>query len=207
MHASGIGPFGLVNLEEATNLPQNQVKRPGLVASGRSYGVAMHRIARPHHNPALALDCSHKAGEMLADSFAAETSNQCQAAGFIVRIKNIDQAHQIVGLKRMSTCEASLILDAPRVFDVCMIMLPRAIANPQHVAGRGVPIPSRRIDSRQRLFEAEEKCLVTRIEVCRSELRMAFKIETAGLHEAKRLRNALRKFDVAPGLRAVLYKA
>src|SRR5262245_56020319 len=36
---------------------------------------------------------------------------------------------------------------------------------------------------------------------------MAFKIEAARLHEAERLRNAIRQFDVAPGLRTILYEA
>ena len=41
MHASGIRPFGLMNLEESTNLFQDQVERPGLVAGRRCDRIAM----------------------------------------------------------------------------------------------------------------------------------------------------------------------
>src|SRR5690349_24374338 len=47
---------------------------------------------------------------------------------------------------------------------------------------------------------------MTGVELCRTQLGMAFEIQTAGLHEAKRFGNAIRQFNVAPRLRTVFDK-
>ena len=88
-----------------------------------------------------------------------------------------------------------------------VIVLARAVADPQHVAGGGVPVAGGRIDAGERLLEAEQQRLVAGVEIGGAQLGMAFQIETAGLHEAERLGNAIRQFDVAPRLRRVLDEA
>ena len=98
MHAAGIGAFGLMHLEEAAHLFQDQVERPRLVAARRRDGVAVHRIARPHHHLALALDRAHERRQVVADLVGAEAADQRQPARLVVRIENVDQAQQIVRL-------------------------------------------------------------------------------------------------------------
>ena len=61
MDAAAVGALGAVNREEGLHLRQDAVERPGLVAGLRRDGVAVHRIARPHHDLALALDRAHHA--------------------------------------------------------------------------------------------------------------------------------------------------
>src|SRR5713101_3114430 len=88
-----------------------------------------------------------------------------------------------------------------------VVELTRAIADPQHVTGRAVPIAGGRILARHRLLEAEQESLVARIEVGRTQLGMALEIETAGLHECKRLRDAVGDLAIAIELLGILDKA
>ena len=106
MHAAGIGAFGLMHFEEAAHLLQDQVERPGLVAGRRGDGVAVHRVARPQHDPALALHRAHQRRQMLADLFGAEAADQRQTARLVVRIENVDQPQQIVRLERRPAFQA-----------------------------------------------------------------------------------------------------
>ena len=82
-----------------------------------------------------------------------------------------------------------------------MIVLARAVADPQHMAGGGVPVAGGRIDAGERFLEAEQQRFVAGIEIGGAQLGMALEVETAGLHEAERLRDAVGQLDVAPRLR------
>ena len=76
MHASGISPFSLMNLEEPTNLFQNQVERPGLVAGRRCDRIAMHRVAGPQHNSSFTLYRAQKSRKILTDFLGPKASDQ-----------------------------------------------------------------------------------------------------------------------------------
>ena len=138
---------------------------------------------------------------MLADLLGAEAADQREAAGLVVRIEDIDQAQQIVGLERGAAFKADRILDAAGIFDVRVIVLARAVADPDHVAGGGVPVAGGRIDAGERFLEAEQQRFVAGVEIGGAQLGMALEVEAAGLHEAERLGDAVGQFDVAPRLR------
>ena len=138
---------------------------------------------------------------MLADLVGAEAADQRQAAGFVVRIENVDQPQQVVGLERRPAFEPERILDAARKFDMRVVVLARAVADPEHMAGGGVPVAGGRIDAGQRLLVAEQQRFVAGIEIGGAQFGMAFEVEAAGLHEAERLRDAVGQFDIAPRLR------
>jgi hypothetical protein len=70
-------PFSLMNLEESTNLFQNQVERPGLIAGRRCDRIAMHRVAGPQHNSAFALYRAQKGRKILTDFLGPKASDQC----------------------------------------------------------------------------------------------------------------------------------
>src|ERR1700761_2329548 len=80
MHAAGMGALGRMDGEERFHLGKDAIKRPGLVAGVGGDGVAMHRIARPHHHTALALHRADEARQVIADLVGAETVDQGQAA-------------------------------------------------------------------------------------------------------------------------------
>ena len=63
-----------------------------------------------------------------------------------------------------------------------VVGLARAVADPDHVAGGGVPVAGLgRVLARQRLLEAEQQRLVAGVEISRAQLRMALEVEAAGL--------------------------
>ena len=80
---------------------------------------------------------------MLFDLVVAEPANQRQASAFILRVQNIDQAQQTIGIERRAALEADRVLDATAEFNVRVIGLARTIANPNHVAAGRVPIAAR----------------------------------------------------------------
>src|SRR5262245_44748036 len=91
VNAAGMAALGRMHAEEGLHLREDAVERPRLVAGVGGDGVAVHGIARPHHDAALALDGADHAGQMLADLFIAEARDQRQAARLVVRIEHVDQ--------------------------------------------------------------------------------------------------------------------
>ena len=113
---------------------------------------------------------------MFADLVGAEAADQREPARLVVRIENVDQPQQIVGLQRRAALQAERVLDAAAVFDMRVIVLARAVADPDHVARRAVPVARlRRILARQRLLVAEQQRLVARVEIGRAQFRDGFR--------------------------------
>src|SRR5215469_4847345 len=130
MHAPSIGTFSLVDLEKAADLFQNQIEWPGFVTRRRGDRVAVHRITRPQHNPALALYRADQWRKKLPDLFGTKPANQRQAAWLIVRIQNLDQPQQVVRFARRAALQSKRILDAARILDMCMIVLEGTVPYP-----------------------------------------------------------------------------
>src|SRR6185437_6149700 len=207
MHTAGIGAFGLMHLEEAAHFLDDEIEGPRLVATRRGDGVAVHRVARPDDAAAFTLHGADQGRQGIADLVGAHADDQRQPPGLVVRIEDVDQAQQVVRLARRPALEPERILDAARVFDVRMIELTGAVADPQHVARGRVPVAGRGIDARERLLEAEKQRLVTGVEIGRAQLGMALKVEAASLHELERFADAIGQFDVTARLRTVLDEA
>src|SRR5262245_52131096 len=70
VNAAGMSAFGGVHAEEGLHFREDPVERPCFVTGVGGDGVAVHGIARPHHDAALALDGADHAGQMLADLIA-----------------------------------------------------------------------------------------------------------------------------------------
>ena len=88
-----------------------------------------------------------------------------------------------------------------------MVGLAGAVADPDHVAGGGVPVARGRIDARHRLLEAEEQGFVAGEEIGRAELRHGLGIDAAGPHEGHGFGDAVGDLLIAVALRAVLDEA
>ena len=87
---------------------------------------------------------------------------------------------------------------------MAVIELPRAVADPDHVARGRVPVAGGGIDAREGLLVAEQQRLVAGVEIGGAQLGMAFKVEAAGAHEVQRVGNAIRQFLVTARLRGIL---
>ena len=95
--AAAVGAFRSVNREEGLHLLQDAVERARLVAALRRDRIAVHRVARPHHRPALALDRAHQRREIFAGLVRAQAADQRQPPRFVVGVEDVDQPHQFVG--------------------------------------------------------------------------------------------------------------
>src|SRR5205814_5736354 len=140
MDAAGMGALSRMDREERLHLRQDTVERAGLVAAVRSDGIAMHGIARPDHHAAFALHRTDQARQMIADLLGAEPVDQRQPSRLVVRIEHVDQTQQIVELERGSAFQADWIFDATEIFDMAMIGLAGAVADPDHVARGSIPV-------------------------------------------------------------------
>ena len=133
MHAARIGALGLMHGEESADLAHDAVEGAGLEAARRN-GVAMHGIAGPHDRAPLLLHRAHQGRQALARLLRAEAGDQGQATGLVGGVENVDQAQQIVGLQRGAAFEAQRVLHAPAIFNMGVIELAGAVADPDHVA-------------------------------------------------------------------------
>ncbi len=174
MHAAGMRPLRRMDGEERFHFRQDAVERAGLVTASRGDGIAMHRIARPHHHFTLALHGADQLRQMFADLVGAEAVDQRQPAGLIVRIEHVDQPHQFVRFQRGSAFQPDRVLDAAEIFDMAVIELTGAVADPDHVARGRVPVAGGRIDARKSLLVAEQQRFVAGVDIGRAQLRVAF---------------------------------
>src|SRR6516165_11134113 len=170
MNAAGMGALRGVDREEILDLRQNPIERAGFVTGGGGHGVAMHRVARPHHHTTLALHGTDQGRQVIGDLFRAEAADQRQPARLILRVEHIDQLDELIGLQRRAAFQADRVLDAAEIFDMAMVELPRAIADPDKMAGGCIPIPGRGIDPRHCLLVAEQQGFVAGVEVGRAQL-------------------------------------
>ena len=202
-----MGAFGGMDREEGLHLGQDAVEGPRLVTGCRGDGVAVHGIAGPDHHPALALDGADHVRQVLADLVGAEAADQRQPARLVVGVEHVDQLQQLVGLQRRAALQPDRVLDAAEIFDMAVVELAGAVADPDHVAGGRVPVSGGGIDAGQGLLVAEQQRLVTGVEIGGAQLRMALEIEAAGAHEVERVRDAVGQLLVAAGLRGILEEA
>src|SRR6185437_14322999 len=192
MNAAGMRSLRAVDRKEALHLRQDAVERPRLVARGRGDGIAVHGIARPHHDAALALHRADQDRQVVGDLVGAEAVDQRQPARLVVGIEHVDQLEQLVRLQRRAAFQTDRVLDAAEIFDMTVLELAGAVADPDHVARGRVPVAGRGIDPRHRLLVAEQERLMAGVEIGRAQLGMAFEVEAAGAHEIERIRNAVR---------------
>ena len=144
---------------------------------------------------------------MIADLVGAEAVDQRQPSGLVVGIEDVDQLQQFVRLQRRAAFQADRVLDAAEIFDMAVVELAGAVADPDHVARGRVPVAGGGIDPREGLLVAEQQRLVAGVEIGGAQFGMAFEIEAAGAHEIQRVRDAVGQFLVAARLRRILQEA
>ncbi len=164
MDAARPGAFRRMRLEEAADLAQDGVEPAGLAAVAGRDGVAVHRVAEPHHfGPGLA-HRPQQAGEPGLQLFHAHAADQRQPPGLVGRVQPVDEAQQIVGLGRGPDLEADRIADAAHEFDMGAVELARAVADPEEMRRTAIGVAGRGVDAGQRLLIGQQQRLMARIE-------------------------------------------
>ena len=200
MHAARMGSLGRMHREKPAHLLENPVERPGFVPALRLDGVAVHRIAGPHHLFAFAFDGTDEFRQFFLDLFVAHPADQHQAAGIVPRVQGIDQFQQAVGGLARAGFQADRIGNPAHEIDMGAVELAGPVADPQQVRRRVVPVAGGRIDTRHGLFVPEQESFVAGIEVGFPKLRGDVRRQPAGRHERHRLVDTVGEFAVFSGL-------
>ncbi len=174
-----------------------RIDLPRLVAGGRGDGVAVHRVAAPHHFAAFARDGADQRRQLGLDLVGAHARDQRQPARLVFGVENVDEAQQVAGIERRTAFEADRVLDAAQELDMRAVGLARAVADPQHVRRAVVPIAAGGIDARQRLLVRQQQRLVRGVEIGLADLRRGLRGQAARRHEIQRLRQAIGHLLIA----------
>src|SRR5690625_3704573 len=142
-----VSPLGPVNREEATHFLQDPVEGPRLETASRLDRVAVHRVARPDDLPPFPLHPTYELWKVVFDLVGTHPRNQRDPARLVFRIERVDQANQIVGIRRGAALHAERVVDPPQILDVCAIDLSGTIPKPEHVRGTGVPLTRKAVDA------------------------------------------------------------
>src|SRR6185437_2380031 len=134
MNAAGMTAFRGVDRKEAAHFRDDAVEGARLATRGRGDGIAVHRIARPDHHAPFPLNRADQARQVIADLVGAKAVDQRQPARLVVRIEHVDQLEQFVRLERGPAFQPDRIFDAAEIFDMTMIELTGAVADPDEVA-------------------------------------------------------------------------
>src|SRR5947208_5150462 len=118
MHAARISALCDMDLEEGAHLLEDQIERPGLETGCRGDRIGVHGITRPHDRAPFPFYSTNNGRQQIAHFFRTKPADQREAAWFVLRIENIDELEQFVGLARRAAFETKRILDAAAVFDM-----------------------------------------------------------------------------------------
>ena len=143
----------------------------------------MHRITRPDDRAATLLDGACQRRETLFNAFGAEARDQGNATRLVRRVERINEAQQLIGFHARTALDADRVFDALAEIDMGVIDLTRAVANPEHMGRRVVPVSGRGIDTGHRFFVAEKQRFVAGVEFDLRHLRHAVRRHTARRHE------------------------
>src|SRR6185312_5250235 len=196
-----------LNVEERLDLCQNEIEGPGLVAASRLDRIAVHWIACPYHDLPFPRHGADQRRKVLSDLAGAEAADQRETPGLVLRVEDVYELEQLVGPKCGTDLQPDRVLDDAQIFDMSVVGLSCAVADPQHVPRGGVPVARGRIDPREGLLVAEQKRLVARIEARGAELWRVVRVQPAGAHEAQGLGYVSSELLIAVSCRAILDEA
>jgi hypothetical protein len=133
-------------------LGQDRLEQAGFAAAVGADGIAVHRVAQPHHAAAGLLHPAQQRRQQALDAVGAHTADQRQPTWLIGGVQQVDQAQQVVGVGGGADLQADRVLHPAEKLDMRAIELAGTIADPQEMRRTGVPIARGAVDACQRLF-------------------------------------------------------
>ena len=133
------------------------VEVAGLAAVGRGEGVAVHRVARPHHRMAGVGDRAQQRPQALLDLVGAHPADQRQPAGDARRVERARTARARSAAVAVGPILQPIGLPTPRRNSTwAPSSVAGALADPQHVRRAVVPAAGQRVLAGERLLVAED---------------------------------------------------
>jgi len=182
--ASRPDALGPAHLEEAGHLVDENLEAARLAAAGGGEGVAVHRVARPHHRRPVGGDGRHHGRQGVADGAGAHPHDEGEAAGHPVGVEAVGQRNRVLGAGLGAELHPERVADALEEGDVAVVELAGALADPEHVGAAVVPVAGERVAPGERLLVAQEQGFVGGEEVDLVEARLPVEVDAAGPHEA-----------------------
>src|SRR5579883_612965 len=99
MDAARVGAFRLMNGKKRLDLRQDAIERPRLVAGSGRNRVPVHRIAGPHHLALFTGYGAHQRRQQVADFIGTHATDERETARRVVRVEDVDQTQEFVGLQ------------------------------------------------------------------------------------------------------------
>lgn len=118
---------------------------------------------------------------MVANLACAHARDQVEAAGIVVRVEDVDQADQVLGVHARANLDADRVVHRAQELDVGAIQLAGTVADPQHVGGTVVVVVGQAVTAYKRLLIVEQQRFVGREETGFAQLRRA--VHATGAHE------------------------
>ena len=97
MYSTRPRPRGAAHREELPDLGEHVIKMTGLTPALAGEGIAVHRVARPHHRMAGVADRRQQAWEDGRRPPGAETGDEREATGRPIRVERGAQADHVGG--------------------------------------------------------------------------------------------------------------
>ncbi len=194
MNPAGIAALGFVDLEELLHFAKNLRKVAGLVAAAGLDGVGVHRVAAPQHFLAFAFNRTDQLWQMVAYLVGAHAHDQVEAARVVVRVEDVDQAHQIVGVHAWTDLDPDRVVDPAQELDVGTIELARAVTDPQHVRRAIVVVVGQAVAPHESFFVVQQQCFVGSKEASFAQLRRA--VHATGTHKGQGFIDAVGQLAV-----------
>jgi hypothetical protein len=182
--AAGPGALGAVGGEEARRSRRARRRSGGSCGPTRGEGVAVHRVAGPHHRVAGVAHRGSSGGSASVDLVGAHAGDEREPAGDPVGVERSHSASTSSGWRWGRACSRSGCARR-RELDVGAVELAGALADPEHVGRAVVPVAGERVLAGEGLLVAEDERLVAGVEVDLVELGVVSVSMPAGRHEAQ----------------------
>lgn len=133
------------DLAERAHLGDDVGQHPGLRPVGRPHGVAVHRVAQPHHRVARVADRGDQRREQRPDPVPAHPGDEGQPAGGAVRVQERAESPQPVRRRGGTDLAGDRVGDPGEQRDVCLAGVGGAVADPRQVGGGEVVVAADRV--------------------------------------------------------------
>ena len=146
----------------------------------------MHRVARPHHGVSGIGDRPDDRRQPSFDVVGTHAADERQPAGQLPRVQPCAQFEDLGRVCRRTDLATERVADTTEELDVGAVGLVRALADPQHVGRAVVPVAGEAVLAGERLFVAEDQCLVAGEDVDLAEIVVRIRVDAGGAHEPQR---------------------